>query len=515
MSTPADTTDRQGARLYLGLLGVLLGSMMAILSNRVTSFGLADLRGALGITFDEGAWITTTFGIGQLVAGVSCPYLASLFGPRRLLLSGCVLFFVASLLTPFSQGLTGFLVIHGLAGIGSGTFIPLTVIFIVRSVPKRLSVLGISIYAINSEFSQNIGASLEAFYLNVLSWHWIFWQYCLVVPVMMLCVAVGMKRDPVDWDKLRRLDWVGLVLAWVGFGGLYAALDQGNRLDWANSGLVVGLASAGLLACVAFLVRERTARAPAVHMGEVVRLHYLVLFALLAGYRFIILSTAMVIPAYLTQVQQFRSLEIGSVLLWIALPQVLLVVPLAVLLTRIDPRWTLGTGSALIAVACLMAGQLTADWTTPNFLYSQVLQAAGQSLALTSLVVLITRTIRPEQAVTVGAFMQTSRLLGGEAGIAFMETFLQRREQIHSNLLGLHVTAGDGRVEHWLTQHADLVGARVVGLGDRTSAALSLLSSAIREQALVLAYSDGFHAAAVVAVVFWCLGAFVPSRPRR
>ena len=49
----------------------------------------------------------------------------------------------------------------------------------------------------------------------------------------------------------------------------------------------------------------------------------------LAGFRFIILSTAYIIPTYLQAVQNFRELQVGQVLLWIALPQLAIVVPLA------------------------------------------------------------------------------------------------------------------------------------------------------------------------------------------
>ena len=84
-------------RPYIGILGVLIGSIASFLASRVTTFGLADLRGGLHAGFDEGAWITTAFGIGQMVAGVCSPYLGAIFGVRRVLLLGIVLVFVASL----------------------------------------------------------------------------------------------------------------------------------------------------------------------------------------------------------------------------------------------------------------------------------------------------------------------------------------------------------------------------------------------------------------------------------
>ena len=46
---------------------------------------------------------------------------------------------------------------------------------------------------------------------------------------------------------------------------------------------------------------------------------------------------------------------------------------------------------------------MTSDWATDDFLASQILQALGQSFALTALIVLIVGTINPADALTIGA----------------------------------------------------------------------------------------------------------------
>lgn len=496
---------------YVGLFGVMLGSMASTLSTRVAVFGLADLRGALGAGFDEGAWITTAIGIGQLIGGISCPYLASVIGPRRMLLTGIAIFFTASLLAPLSPSLPAYLAAQALGSLGAGTFIPLTIIFIIRHVPSHLKIYGLAVYAMNAEFSQNVAASLEGFYADHWSWHWINWQYCLVLPVMFACIRYGMPEDDAaDCSKLENLDWPALLYAWLGFGLLYAGIDQGNRLDWMGSGLVAGLLLGGFLGVAAFVVRELTALRPAIDIRILARGYLLLFFVLLAGFRFIILSTGYIIPVYLQVIQNYRGLQIGAVLIWIALPQLLLVLPLARLLQQLDPRWTLGLGAALIGIACLIATGLTDQWTTRDFLASQAIQAVGQSLALTSLVVLIARSITATEAVAIGTFMQTSRMLGGEIGSGFMQTFMRVREQIHSNLLGLHVQVQDGLTIDRLLVYGRALSSRVSDTSDGAAQAMKLLANAVARQASVLAYIDGFLAAAVVAAICWILAAFVP-----
>jgi hypothetical protein len=53
-------------------------------------------------------------------------------------------------------------------------------------------------------------------------------QNAALTPLMMLLTAVAMPRRPVDPNLLRRTDWPGIVYAEIGFGLVYAGLDQGN-----------------------------------------------------------------------------------------------------------------------------------------------------------------------------------------------------------------------------------------------------------------------------------------------
>jgi MFS transporter, DHA2 family, multidrug resistance protein len=355
----------------------------------------------------------------------------------------------------------------------------------------------------NSELSQNVAASLEGWYTDNWSWHWIDWQYCLMVPLMLACIWYGVPREKINTALLRDLDWPGIIYAMIGLGLLYAGLDQGNRLDWSNNGLVIGLLLSGSLITLAFVSRELWTPRPFLNLRKLLQGNLLLLMLLLSGFRFIILSTAYIIPAYLQTVQNFRELQVGSVLLWIAFPQLLIALPLANLLRQIDGRWILALGSALIGVACLMATGLTSEWATDDFLPSQILQALGQSFALTALLALIVRSINPADALAIGCLLQISRLFGGEVGTAFMQTFVRVREQIHSNLVGLHVDGTAGLTIDRLTAYGNLVRTRTADFGEASGRATKILATTVAQQASVLSYIDGFTAAAGGA--FLCL----------
>jgi DHA2 family multidrug resistance protein len=512
-TAPPPRLDIDSLRPYIGMLGVLLGSIMGTLGSRTTTFGLADLRGGLSAGFDEGAWITTSFGVGQMLVGLASPYLGVVFGARRVLLWGILLFFISSLLAPLSPNLSAFLTMQFLGGVGSGTFIPLTISFILRNLPARLVIYGVALYAMNSELSQNVAASLEGWYSDHWSWRWIDWQYCLALPLMFVCIWYGVPREKVNAALLRNLDWPGLVYAGMGFGLLYAGLDQGNRLDWTGSGLVNGLLLSGGLMTLLFVCRELVANQPFLNLRLLVRGNLPLLLLLLAGFRFIILSTAYIIPNYLQTVQNFRELQVGSVLLWIALPQLLIVYPLAELLRGTDARWVLAFGTLIIGIACIMASDLTVQWATSDFLPSQIMQAIGQSFALTGLLVVTLRSVNPADALTIGSLLQISRLFGGEIGTTFMQTFVRIREQVHSNLTGLHIDSIANATADRLAAYQAAVGAHTADLTTAKAQAAKLLGTAVTQQASVLSYIDGSLAASLGAFVCLLLVAAMRKGP--
>jgi len=480
------------AKPLVGVLAVLIGSIISTVAGRLTTFGLADVRGAVHAGFDEGAWITTAFTVGQMLIGPVSTWLGAVFGPRRVLMISAFVFMISNLLLPLSQDLATLLAFQMISGVASGTFIPITIGFVAQNLPSRWVIYGVAAYAMNLELSLNISASIEGWFVDNWSWQWIFWDTALLAPVMLACIYFGIPRQSINRTLLKDADLWGIVYASVGFSMLYAALDQGNRLDWLNSGLINALLLGGILLLVAFVARELMQDHPWINLHFVVRGNFPLIVFYISFFRFVILSTSYIIPQYLTTVQNYRAIEIGGVLMLIALPQFVLSPIVATILRFVDARLTMACGFALVGAACFMAGQLTHDWAGNDFLPSQIVQAIGQTLALTSLVWFALQHLEISQIFTFGALLQTARLFGGELGSAFVQTFIRVREQIYSNLIGLHVIVGSNLTEQRLQDYAQIVKARSVGNPEANARATALLAHSVQSQANVLAYIDSF-----------------------
>lgn len=498
LAAPASIPAPRAHYPLVGVAAVLIAAFVSTLNTRITTFGLADIRGGLGLGFDEASWLTSVFSAGQMLVGPTAAWLSTVIGARRFLFWASVVFGLSSLLVPFSTGYAEVITLQAIRGLAVGTFIPTALGFILRAMPPRWWIWGIAAYSFRFVFSQNVASSLEAFYSETGHWQWIFWQNVALTPLLLVLIVIGMPDQPVDRNLLRRTDWGGVIFAGLGFGLLYAGIDQGNRLDWLNSGVVVGLLLGGGLLILAFFINEAVVAWPLIHLKIASRSYVWVPAVLITIYGFGTTATAFVLPDYLTRVQGLRALQIGDVLNWIALPQFVLVPAVALVLRWIDARLLIALGFAIIAVGSWMDSGLTHDWANADFLPSQIVEATGLAVAITALVTFAVANITPPQAAAIAATIQTARLFGSELGSAFIQTFVRVREQVHSNLIEQHLASGSDIVERIVTAVTAGFSDRVPA-GDGTAQALLTIGARVQRESYVLAYIDAFW------VIAWVL----------
>jgi len=480
---------------YVGVLGVFLGAATATLNGRLVSVGLPDLRGALGFGFDDASWIPTVLNMATMFIGVFAVFLGSVYGIRRVLLVAGTIFTVTSLLLPLFSGLPAMLVLQALAGASSGTFYTLTLTFVVRSLPKKLLLFGVAAYAMDIVVSSNVASSIEGWYIDHLSWHWIFWTAAGLTPLMTLCVYFGVPPA----EDGRRPSWRGLLYTSAGFALIYGALDQGQRLDWWNSGVFVGMLAGGVFLLAAALIRRYIQPIPLINLPFLNARNVIILGLGIVTIRFALLAPAAAIPGFLGSIARYRPIETGATLAWVAIPQFALVWVAAILTVFIQPRIVMAGGFATIAIACWMASRLDSQWAGRSFELPELMLAAGIAVAFVALVVNVLllaaemgAATNVVNASTYAAWMHTMRLLGGEVGAVVFGRFLTVREQLHSNLLGHHVAAGDWITDDRLRSMALSLTPSSASLQEAAARSTAILSGQVRVQALSLAYSDAF-----------------------
>lgn len=493
---------------YVGTLGVFLGAGIVTLNARLISVGLPDLRGAMGLGIDDASWIPTSYNMALMFMGPFSVYLGGLLGPRRVLLYSATIFTLCSILLPFSPNLQTLLCLQVISGLASGTFYPLTLSYALRALPMRYVIYAIGIYSMDIVGATSIGTSLEAWYVEYLSWHWIFWQSVVLTPLMMLCIYLSIPNPPPRSGPNPILNWRGFLYGSLALSLIYGALDQGERLDWLNSGVIVGLVATAAFLLIATVIRRWLSPNPMVNPIFLVNRNTALICACLFCFRFVLLAIALLLPAVLAVTQNYKPLQTGYVLLWLILPLVLSGVIAARLMRRFDNRLVFASGFTVVAIACLINAQLTSAWSGNNFIISQIVIGLGLALSFTALVGSFVQNAfdtnaltSPINVLTYASFIHCIRLFGGEAGTALMQRLISVREQFHSNMIGLHVEAGN-----WLTsERVQLLTQGLfpgsVGAEEAQARAGLLLGGQVKLQAYTMAYADGFLAIACAAAL--------------
>jgi DHA2 family multidrug resistance protein len=504
----------------LGILGVITGAGIVTLTGRMITLGLPDLKGHLGISFDDGAWISSAFNMALMFIGPLTVYLGGLFGPRRILLVSATGFTLICGLLPFIHNYSLLIAALVLAGLTSGTFYPLTLTFALRNIPLRFLPITLAFYATFVDMGVNIAPTLYGWYRDHLSWHWMFWNSAAITPLMMACIYWGIPASPAPKKSGAAPSFAGFLYASAAFAMLYAVLDQGERLDWWRSGTITALAIGGGLFLLAMMVRRLRGPNPLVDLRFLLRRNTLLSGSTLILFRFCLLATIILVPQSLS-IHGFEADQIGPGVIWIAVPQLAIACVAALLLLRkTDSRLLMGLGFACMAFASCLNASYTSSWAAENYYRSELLMAVGQSFAFIGVVgtivlnaVISGALAKPQAVLTYSAYFHLVRLLGGELGVSFMTHFIAVREKLHSNLLGLHVQSGS-----WITDgslHSLTAGlfANSSGIVAASGRALGLVSRRIRLQAYTLTFIDGFYLIAGACVLAFLVIALIGKFP--
>ncbi|MGC1299037.1 MAG: MFS transporter [Alloacidobacterium sp.] len=499
MNEPAKVTEQPSSSApttnpYVGILAVFLGAALATLNSRLLSIGLPDLRGALGLSFDDASWLPTALNMAMMFSGVFVVFLNAFWGPRRILLPMAGVFMAASLVLPFASGYWAMLLLLIIAGISSGTFYSLTMTFVLTALPKRLIIFGIAAYAADIVFISNIASLLEGWYIEHLSWHWIFWTASVAAPVMMVCVHYGIPRRPAAVEQ--KPSWRGFMYFSLALALLYGAMDQGERLDWFNSGTIVAMTVTGVFLLGAALFRRISQPNPVLSLQFLNTRNIIILALSIFVFKFMHLAAIVLVPGFLGNIQRYRPLETGHTLAWVALPMFIFVWLVAILVIYLDSRVVLAVGLGLGGVCCWLWSHVDTSWAGNSFQIIELVMSAALACAYIGLVSSIVlegleagALKSTTNAATFSGFMHFIRIFGGQVGVAVMTRVLTVREKFHSNILVQMNQELIAKRVHLLT--AGLL-SHSTGVEEAQKRAVAILSQQVRAQAYTLATSDGF-----------------------
>lgn len=494
--------ERASATTWLGLGGCMLGALMAVLNIQITNASLPQIEGGIGTGTDNGAWISTAYLIGEIIVIPLTDYLSRVFSFRRLLITNTALFLVFSVACAFAHDLAQMIVLRGLQGFAGGVMIPMAFTYTLTKLPEGQRPIGIAAFALTATFAPAIGPTIGGYLTETYGWQTIFFVNLVPGLAMLGILVATLERTPMQLGLLRRGDWAGIATMAIGLACLQSALEEGNIHDWFGSPLIVRLTIVAAVFLTAFVVIELRVERPAVRLDLLARRNFLfgTLANVLVG--FALYGSVYVLPQYLALVQGYNAEQIGSVLAWVGLPQLVVIPLVPALMKRIEARKIVVAGLAVFAASCFMNIHMSLDYAGPEFFWPNVVRALGQAVVLTPLAGIALAGIAREEAAAASGVFNMLRNLGGAIGTAVLATIITKREQFHSNIIGQSVTQYSGTVRDTLSAIAGRFEAHgVADAGLAAHKAVVALGDRVAQQAMIMAFSDTFYVLGVMMLV--------------
>ncbi len=144
----AGVTEKASLTTWIAILAGMIGAFMAILNIQITNASLLDIEGGIGTGVDNGAWISTSYLIGEIVVIPLTSYLSRVFSFRAYMIGSTFFFAIFSMACAFASNLGEMIAMRGLQGFAGGVLIPMAFTMVATRLPKAQQPTGLAMFAL-------------------------------------------------------------------------------------------------------------------------------------------------------------------------------------------------------------------------------------------------------------------------------------------------------------------------------------------------------------------------------
>lgn len=477
------------ARFLRGFPAISLAIFLSAVDQTITAMALPAIAGDFG-ALERVSWIVVAYLVAATCAAPVFGQLGDVFGRRRLLHVGLVLFVVGALGCALAPDLRTLVIARIVQGFGGGALYALAQALIGEAVPPRERGRFQAYIAGTFAAASTFGPVAGGFITDWFGWRGVFLFF---LPLALLCAVLSVRlahQPPAPRGRALRFDWAGLLLFVVAVGAALIALDRLRRVDMAALPWAIALLGLAAVATWLLVRVERAAPDPLLPLGmfaEASIWRSLLLSALVAG---AVVGTISFLPIHLQAVLGLSAAEAGLVLVPLSIGAAAGALFAGRMISRtgrgmVWPGFGLLLSALLMAVVALALPVLTP--LTLALLLGLVAMGCGTSYPVAQTTVQV--AAGRERLGSAAAAVAFSRSLGSAAGAALMGAVL---------FASLAMTTGTdaGDVARLATDGPAMLSA--LGPGGVT---------AVRE-----GLSDAFRAMFFLAALLMLLGALLAWR---
>jgi DHA2 family multidrug resistance protein len=490
-------TDAPNPYRWFILLGLISAAFLQVLDTTIVNVALPQMAGNLGATSEEIGWVVTGYILSNVIFLPMTAFLTARFGRKRYLTTSIIIFIVSSFFCGTSHTLGEIVFWRILQGAGGAALLATAQATLVQVFPYYEQGMVQSIFMVGLTVGPTLGPTLGGYITDNFTWNWCF---LINVPIGIVSAAlvVTFLHDTNLPTKRGTIDWLGIGLLAVGLGTMQYVLEEGQRNDWFNDGLMTALAVVSAI-CVVLLIWWQLS-----HWNKTPIVDFRVLKnATLSSCCFLFVTLGFglyggtyLYPLLSQTVLGLTSLQTGLALLPGGIATAISILICGAILNRpkplLDARLLIFMGTLTTMCSLWMLGHLSPDSGIEDTTLALLVRGFGMAMLFVPINQAAFASLKKHELQQASGLLNLSRQLGGSFGIAVLATFVQNHIQTHRASLVNDFASSSLYFESRFHILSGAMIAHGYSAADAGRAAMALLDRIVMRQSMSMGYNDAF-----------------------
>jgi DHA2 family multidrug resistance protein len=500
VTAAAPPLERRGeSHKYVIAFAVVIASMMQVIDSSIVNVAIPHMMGNLGASLDEIAWVSTGYILASVIVIPLTGFFAAFFGRKRYFVASILIFTAASVFCGASHSLEALIFWRIVQGLGGGALVSTSQAVLFEAFPREEMGTAMALFGMGIMVGPTLGPTLGGYITDNFSWPWIFYVN-VPIGIFAAVMVLAFVHDHPHHVRTRHVDYWGIALLAVSAGSLQYLLEHGQREDWFDSRLIVGLAAVAVVGSALLVWRELTAERPAIDLRVLRHRQMWVGTVLGVMVSISLFGSVFVLPVFLQGTLHMTAWQTGMIILPGALATAASMALSGKISRYLDARFLVASGSLFFFSSMWMLSRITAQSGAGDFFWPLILRGMGLGVVFVPLTTITLSGLDLKEIPQATGVSNFFRQLGASLGIAMMATLLMHYTQQSRAVLAAHVSWYDLATRARLDQLARAFVGRGADALTAQGRALTVLQGQVMQQASILAFSRLYLLSGLVLV---------------